>query len=175
MEIEDLEAIILLTVVGGLGGQISAIYTDNDELTDKYFVLFRPYGQNLQFISHLNENCDHMCYVLLYSYGESGYTNLPHTRTAEKGTRIGNVSEKEFYMCRIAHRDQSPNHIHACGNNQDKIRVQNYCGLTDHLTTVREEEELLPGSIFVLPSTFTGSERNMRQHYQDAMSLVAKF
>ena len=150
-------------------------------------------------MSHLNENCDPMSYVLLYPFGEPGYrTNIPHTRPAEKGTQIGNVSEKEFYMYRIAYRDQSRNHIHACGklfqqylvdsyvkieqsrlnylrNNQDKIRVQNYSGLMDHLARVREEEDLLPGRIFVLPSTFTGSERNMRQHYQDAMSLVAKF
>ncbi|XP_076049277.1 uncharacterized protein LOC143029952 [Oratosquilla oratoria] len=48
-----------------------------------------------------------------------------------------------------------------------------YSGLMDHLARNNENED--PGGPVILPSSFTGSSRNMQQCYQDAMAIVCKY
>ncbi|XP_076038426.1 uncharacterized protein LOC143023700 [Oratosquilla oratoria] len=48
-----------------------------------------------------------------------------------------------------------------------------YSGLMDHLARNNENED--PGVPVILPSSFTGSPRNMQQCYQDAMAIVCKY
>ncbi|XP_076063445.1 uncharacterized protein LOC143038309 [Oratosquilla oratoria] len=57
--------------------------------------------------------------------------------------------------------------------NQAQLRVVMYSGLMDHLARNNENED--PGVPVILPSSFTGSPRNMQQCYQDAMAIVCKY
>ncbi|XP_076042080.1 uncharacterized protein LOC143025982 [Oratosquilla oratoria] len=57
--------------------------------------------------------------------------------------------------------------------NQAQLRVAMYSGLMDHLARNNENED--PGVPVILPSSFTGSSRNMQQCYQDAMAIVCKY
>ncbi|XP_076069725.1 uncharacterized protein LOC143041602 [Oratosquilla oratoria] len=57
--------------------------------------------------------------------------------------------------------------------NQAQLRVAMYSGLMDHLARNNENED--PGVPVILPSSFTGSPRNMQQCYQDAMAIVCKY
>lgn len=55
------------------------------------------------------------------------------------------------------------------------MRVDTYAGLADVLFARANQERLKAGRIVILPSTFTGSPRNMLQNYQDAMAIVIQF
>ena len=59
-------------------------------------------------------------------------------------------------------------------HNQNQLRAESYAGPIDYLENAANERNLRAGNITILPSTFSGSQRNMHQLYLDAMSLVAK-
>ena len=58
---------------------------------------------------------------------------------------------------------------------QSELHVESYQGLMDHIDRSVQAEDVNIGHVVILPSTFEGSERNMYQHYQDAMTIVAKY
>ncbi|XP_074099928.1 uncharacterized protein LOC141528005 [Cotesia typhae] len=61
-------------------------------------------------------------------------------------------------------------------DHQSKLRAESYQGLLDHLQSqLNNDASKRIGKVIILPSTFTGSPRNMLQHYQDAMAIVRKF
>ncbi|XP_014777998.1 uncharacterized protein LOC106874701 [Octopus bimaculoides] len=49
-----------------------------------------------------------------------------------------------------------------------------YNGLMDYLNT-EADENIEPGVSVILPSSFTGSPKNMHQYFQDVMSIVSKY
>ena len=61
--------------------------------------------------------------------------------------------------------------------NQHKLRIACYQGLLDHVnkyasnksSNFTNKERI--GNIFVLPSTYPGSPRDMQQKFQDAMAI----
>ena len=59
--------------------------------------------------------------------------------------------------------------------NQCYLRVEYYQGLMDHLQSEAELQNMQPGKMVILPSSFQGSPRAMQQNYQDAMAIIAKF
>ena len=59
--------------------------------------------------------------------------------------------------------------------NQKQLRADTYKGLTDSLAHRSERDNMLLGRVFVLPSTFTDSERNKNQNYHDSMSIVSMY
>lgn len=56
---------------------------------------------------------------------------------------------------------------------QPQLRVEKYC-VMDHYehNILEEEDDALPGHVVILPSSFYGSPRNMRERYHDAMAIV---
>ena len=58
-------------------------------------------------------------------------------------------------------------------NNQAQLRVALYSGLMNHLA--RCDGDRIPSVPVILPSSFSGSPKNMQQSYQDAMAIVAKY
>ena len=77
---------------------------------------------------------------------------------------------RDSYYCRV-----EGDRFKFIRNQQSKLRVETYVGLTDALHVRAQDENLKCGRIVILPSTFTGSPRNMMQHYQDAMAIVRRF
>lgn len=59
--------------------------------------------------------------------------------------------------------------------NQDKLRVDLYNGLMDHVHHRAQDHGAHTGHICILPSSFQGSPRAMQQNYQDAMAIVGKY
>ncbi|XP_025271022.1 uncharacterized protein LOC112639908 [Camponotus floridanus] len=57
---------------------------------------------------------------------------------------------------------------------RSELRSETYQGLRDYLQTTANNLNGRIGKMVVLPSTFTGSPRNMLQNYQDAMAIVSK-
>lgn len=58
---------------------------------------------------------------------------------------------------------------------QKDFRVECYQGLVDYLAHAAQERNLRPGNLAILPSTFTGGPRYMREKYLDAMTIVKRF
>lgn len=58
---------------------------------------------------------------------------------------------------------------------QKECRVSSYQGLMDHLEYKADKLDVQIGSLYILPSSFVGGMRYMRQAYQDAMAMVRTF
>lgn len=54
------------------------------------------------------------------------------------------------------------------------MRAEQYQGLMDHLENAAQGQNVAAGVPLILPSTFSGSPRNMRESCCDAMSIFAK-
>ncbi|KAI9555036.1 hypothetical protein GHT06_020333 [Daphnia sinensis] len=67
------------------------------------------------------------------------------------------------------------NRVKYIREHQAELHVAQYDGLLDYLHNRAERENLTVGSYHVLPSSFIGSPRAMKQAYQDAMAICGKF
>ena len=153
-------------------------------------------------IKATSPNADPLTYPLLFIHGEMGWSvdlqrnAIPNERQRE-ARRRARLTLNEFYAYRAAIRDNfSPIHLSRLlfqqylvdvftkieGNeliyirtHQSELRVESYQGLMDHIGRRAQAEDVNVGHIVILPSSFEGSERNMYQHYQDAMTIVTKY
>ena len=108
------------------------------------------------------------------------------------------ITQLEFYSNKIAVRKDVFNTIHYGGHltqqylvdayikveanrikyvidNQTKLHVESYKGLMDYVERRAEREEYCIGKVRILPSTWIGSQRAMKQAYQDAMAICGVF
>jgi hypothetical protein len=67
-------------------------------------------------------------------------------------------------------------------NNQEQLRVDQYCGLQDALSELGKNsgkspnsEEAKVGQMIVLPASFTSSPRYMYSHYLDALAIAREY
>lgn len=68
------------------------------------------------------------------------------------------------------------NNLRFIERNQGALFAEAYQGLVDHINQQLHIEEPAPvGRRTILPSTFTGGPRYMKQSYQDAMTIVRKY
>lgn len=109
------------------------------------------------------------------------------------------ISSREFDCYRLMSRFGQINPILLCGQltqqyiidkyialegnrleflrqSQEKLRVDNYVGVQDYLVRKRTSESNVKlGKIIILPSSFIGSPRFMKQNYHDAVAIMMKF
>lgn len=164
-------------------------------------VTIKPRGRNLTQLNNANELSDPLCHALIYTRGEFGFRpGIKHSKSSKIGN-YSNTSVREFYAYRFSPRaEDEKNHVFKCGklfqqalvnsyvkieNNrldflrqpqqQKRFRSENQKGLMDFLNKRAVENDLQLGSLHILPSSFVGSERYMRQAYQDGMAMVAQF
>ena len=72
-----------------------------------------------------------------------------------------------------SHLQVEANNLNFVKMNQNRLREENYTNLNDHINNANGVVQV--GRSVILPSTFQGSPRNMRERYMDAMALVTKF
>ncbi|KAF2356072.1 Helitron helicase-like domain [Trinorchestia longiramus] len=178
------------------GNEVAAIFVGDDGAPPMYRdIVVYPIGLQRHRIAYISCHLDPMVYPLLFPNGEPGcHINMPHVE--QRQTRVRNkVTMQEFYSYRLAIRDDF-SALHRAGkllqqyivdayvkvegcrlnfikNHQAQLRVALYSGLMDYLD--RQNDNQQPGVPVILPSTLTGSLRNMQQAYQDAMAIVCKF
>jgi hypothetical protein len=148
-------------------------------------------GNKKRRMSALEGACDPLIYPLFFPTGGAGYDES-FKKINGKGDR--RVSMLQFYSSLFSIREYfdpifyggklfqqiavdewvkiKENRLNYFRFNQKKIRVDNYKGLCDHLIVENDAQGSNIGRI-ILPSSFEGGERAMRQHYQDAMAIVA--
>ena len=108
------------------------------------------------------------------------------------------VTQSEYFSYRLHPRQNESNHIFMAGKlfqeyavdgwatteqsrldwiqrNQTKIRADTYRGLADALAVDPQMDANNVGQRVILPSSFTGSSRNMIQHCQDALAINCHF
>ena len=159
-----------------------------------------PANATQQFIpiNILSPNLDPMTYAILYPYGEPGWQpNLTTECYIRQQRKRTNVSMLQYKVAQTAIRDEFSPIIHAgkltqqwlvdsylqveannlnyIRNKQSMLRCELYQGLADHVANVAANAGTTAGVPIILPSSFEGSPRNMRERLQDAMSIFRKF
>ncbi len=66
------------------------------------------------------------------------------------------------------------NNLNYIRQNQQRLRAEQYQGLADHVANMAQNANIAAGVAVILPSSFAGSPRNMRERCCDAMSIFAK-
>ena len=157
----------------------------------------KVYARNAKYdninLNILSPHLDPMTYTLLYPYGEPGWTrdliirnnNAQHKismlqfKIAQLAIRK-NVFNQHLYAGKLlqqwivdSYLQVEANNLNYIRMNQKKLRIEKYKGLVDFLNT--DDNLETPGKPVILPSTFQGSPRNMRERFYDAMAIVAKY
>lgn len=163
-----------------------------------------PFDRNMVSFhktSGLDSSLDPLAYPLLFPNGDTGWHNAmmhnaPSTSTANiprnKITMLQYASARLAIRCdfSLLHHSQKlylqwivdmyvrieGTRLHYLRCNQDKLRCDVLNNITDYLSTGANgnvNENI--GRKLILPSSFTGSPRNMYQNYLDAMSIVQHF
>lgn len=163
-------------------------------------VLIWPTGDNtLSKIHTLNPNRDSLVYPILFPNADQTYEIRKFTKTnAALAKKF--VSCREYYAFILMPRKDVFNQILFAGKltqqfvieaslkiedarleffrseeNQTRLRIDTYKGLHDYVDNEADKANVKAGRIFILPSSFTGSERNNTQNFMDAMCVVEKY
>lgn len=145
----------------------------------------------------VNHHCDPFCYPLLFPHGDMGWhPDLWHAEGRRRAQRI-RTTQLQFYSYHLALREgfsllhssgklfqqyvveacvkTEGNRLQFIRDNQAQLRCDSYHMLMDYVANLAAEDITHPRRMLILPSTFSGSPRNMQQNYQDAMGIVRKF
>ena len=118
----------------------------------------------------------------------------PQEGENEPGNSRKYVTQAEYFKYRLHPRQNQSNHVFMAGKlfqeyavdawatteqarlnwikrNQSEIRAETYQGLTDAVAVDPTVDGHNIGQRIILPSSFTGSSRNMIQHCQDALAI----
>lgn len=181
--------------------EIAAVFTTGDgeppNPQERDIVIYCRMSQSCSRINILSKHADSLLYPLLFPYGNPGWhpgiAHVSSNRTAQRNqTTLAQFycyhlsirsnfnflhgSQKLFQQYVIdAYLKVEGNRLNYIRNNQSALRVESYRGLLDHMANSAANQGLQPGRIVILPSSFSGSPRNMHQHYQDAMAIVRKY
>ena len=157
-----------------------------------------PTNPNQQFLNLniLSPNLDPMTYALLFPYGEEGWEPKWKCESyIDNNARIRSfasmlqyksalISIRDFFNPIISARKLYQqwivdSYLQIAGNNlnyirhqQSKLRADLYDGLADHIA---DQPGVPAGRRIILPSSFEGSPRNMRERCCDAMAIFGRF
>ena len=60
-------------------------------------------------------------------------------------------------------------------NNQNKLRSEQYDVLHKHVINLGNDHNVRPGRVVVLPSTYVGSPRALKENFEDAMAIIKRY
>ena len=172
--------------------EVAIVFSHRDGQPDlKRDLQIYPRRKNPEILNQFASVCDPMCYIILFPTGsDRGWSFRRH---GDSG-----VSLMDYYSFRMAIRVNDFNILHRAGDlsgqfwidaymkyeanklrwyelNQVRIRAETYAGLHDYVNNRSDQIGGRPGRRVILPSTFSGSNRNMYNRYLDSMALVRKF
>ena len=173
---------IILNLKDGTVNRISNLHPSFDSL---HYVLLFPYGDNGWHLSlksiHISQK-DFACHRLMFRTNESCSGCVHDKLTTEESdskeapehypTLMKSGRLLQQYVVENAARieDQRLNWVQ---NNQAQCRIENYALVMDALREYdNDEKSHTIGTRIVLPSSHTGSPRDLQQRYQDAMAAV---
>src|SRR5487761_412025 len=176
---------------------------DGDQPKDCQDIILYLNDGPLKQISDLHPFYPSLHFVLLHPTGQlSWHPHIPYEELEEgqRGSRHKFMSMAEFHHFHLFLRppDIQSNHLFLSGKlfqeyvcetwavseqsrlnylrmNQKKLRVEVYQGLQDAVAADADIDLNELGKRFILPSSFSGSTRNMQQHCQDALAINRYF
>lgn len=167
------------------GSEVAALLIGDGSDSDcNRDIVLRKRQGGLQTVNQLFKFYDSLHYVLLFPYGQEGWSLDFHERT--------NITMSQYYRYHLMVR---PNHrvlqlagrltqefvvdawakieesrLKWCRYNQGQLRADLY----QRVASQAADGDRAPGRLIVLPATFTGGPRYMMRLYQDAMAIVRK-
>ncbi|XP_071688317.1 uncharacterized protein [Rutidosis leptorrhynchoides] len=175
------------------------IIGDIDGTSDGRDIIVETCCKTLQRISELHPSYLTLQYPLLFPYAEDGYrTDIYH-----KGVEIEDASGhakltiREFFAYRLQFRENETSlllilrtllqqflvdaytmventRLNYLRNNQKKLRCEQVSSLYDALESGEYNVSVM-GTRIILPSSYTGGPRYMKQNYLDAMAIVGAY
>ena len=157
----------------------------------------RDADQPIINLNILSPHLDPMIYVLFYPFGEAGWQpNMQINLENRPGRVRTHISLLQWKVAQIAirvnrfnpilhggklfqqwavdsHLQVEANNLNFIRNQQSRLRVEQYRGLMDYLNDAAVRQGISVGRMVILPSSFQGSARNMREKFHDAMAIVA--
>ncbi|XP_058810192.1 uncharacterized protein LOC131675282 [Phymastichus coffea] len=143
-------------------------------------------------LPNISKHTDPMTYPLIYPHG--GYGWMPKMK---KKIGTNKISHLQFYNYRISCRNGfnpylnlgkvsqqaavdafakvESSRLYFFKKQQDTLRTDCYRGLMDYLETKEKDENVKIGKMFILPSSFTGGPRYLKQNFLDSMVLVSHY
>ena len=171
------------------------IVGDIQESLDKRDIVIETQTGELKNISVLHPSFLSLQYPLLFPYGEDGYRiDIPHRGVVQPDPKKRERLTMREYFAYIIQERQDTFSLHHNSrrlfqqflvdaftmveterlyfhrSNQKILRVESYQQLSNHADKGNTDASTT-GRRIVLPSSFTGGARYMRQNYLDAMSL----
>lgn len=137
-------------------------------------------------------------YVLLFPYGDDGYSNDLELLDPDDVRKNKSVSQRAYYRYRLhPHEDERSALFYGCRlfqqyvvdawaicdqsklqwlrYNQKNIRADLYKGLADAVLGRQDVDAAAIGRRVILPSSHLGGDRFMQQLFQDSMAIVRHF
>ncbi|XP_013639786.1 PREDICTED: uncharacterized protein LOC106345068 [Brassica oleracea var. oleracea] len=180
--------------------EVAALFVgDFDEEIDARDIIVETKGKKLTRISELHPSYLPLQYPLLFPFGEDGYhidLHLKRTTTTSKKPR-SKVSMREFFAYKIFERYNQFSALMFSGKlfqqflvdgftmieaerirylklNQKALRADKYSNVSTYAASGNQDSTKC-GERIVLPSTYVGGARYMREKYMDAMAVCQTF
>ncbi|CAN1153066.1 ATP-dependent DNA helicase PIF1 [Linum perenne] len=166
-----------------LAGLIPGDFEPNHEDRD---IIVNNCNSGLQRITSLHPLFDSLHFPLLFPYGNDGFHNCIKYNPIHipRGQKRQHVTQREYYCFRIQYRNAEGSTLIRGGKT-----LQHYCidAFTtveqNRLTYLRNNQKALRSEIYssknigriILPSSFTGGMRYMKQLFLDAMAICHYF
>ncbi|XP_065680594.1 uncharacterized protein LOC136094535 [Hydra vulgaris] len=117
-------------------------------------VIIYTRGRTLKIVSSMSFNLDPMVYRLFFPRGDAGW----HNHMVHNPERATLASVLLLYR-----------------NNQNKLRSEQYDALHKHVNNIANDRNIRPGRVVVLPSSYEGSPRALKENFEDAMAIIKKY
>nr|XP_047125111.1 uncharacterized protein LOC100214786 [Hydra vulgaris] len=160
-------------------------------------VVIYPRGQALKTISSMSANLDPMIYPIFFPRGDAGWhEQLEHH--PDRATRVRNrVTLSQYYNYRLSVRETFNSIFYGkklfqqyavdayvkiegqrlafIRNNQNRLRSEQYDTLYEHVNNAANNLNVRPGRVVILPSSYVGSPRALKENFEDAMAIIKRY
>nr|XP_047137563.1 uncharacterized protein LOC101241181 [Hydra vulgaris] len=160
-------------------------------------VVIYPRGQALKTISSMSANLDPMIYPIFFPRGDAGWhEQLEHH--PDRATRVRNrVTLSQYYNYRLSVRETfnpifygkklfqqyavdayvkiEGQRLAFIRNNQNRLRSEQYDTLYEHVNNAANNLNVRPGRVVILPSSYVGSPRALKENFEDAMAIIKRY
>ncbi|KNZ72420.1 hypothetical protein J132_03386 [Termitomyces sp. J132] len=170
----------------------------SEERSNDCDIVLHLHGGQLKQISHLHPYYTPLHYTIIFPTGQPGFhTNIRSHFGPQNQQRSAKVTQTAYYAYRLQQRtlefnapllwsgrlfqqyvvdawaSTEQNKLNWIRHNQKKIRAEVYQGVVD---AAAGDEQVTPQSRrVILPSSHTGSDRQMQQLFQDSMAICRNF
>ncbi|XP_065671426.1 uncharacterized protein LOC136089381 [Hydra vulgaris] len=171
--------------------EVAVVFVGEDgvPLASREFLIY-PRGHPLKTTSSMSANLDPMVYPVFFPRGDAGWHNQS-VHNPERATLVRNhvtLSQYNNYKLSVRHFFSSlfidkklfqQYAVDACvkiegqrfafiRNTQNKLRSEQYDVLHEHVNKLGNDHNVRPGRVVILPSTYVGSPRALKENFENA-------